>query len=92
LIKEIEEYRKIGGLKKEYSRLFTQVYAMHEISARQNKAVTAIFKLQYYGITEDEIVNLCKFFENHRHNINFESLTADLEKYRNTRTIPSMNS
>lgn len=64
---------------------------MHEISALQNKAVTAVFKLQCYGITEDEIFNLCKFFENHGHNINLESLTADLEKYGN-KAIPPMKS
>jgi hypothetical protein len=91
VIKEIEEYRKVGGLKEEYLRLFTQVYTMHEISARQTKVMTAVFKLQCYGITDDTILNLCKFFENHGHNINLESMAANLKKYEN-QAIPPIKS
>jgi hypothetical protein len=91
VIKEIEEYRKVGGLKEEYLRLFTQVYTMHEISARQTKVMTAVFKLQCYGIGEDEIFKLCKFFENHGHNINLESMWANLKKCEN-QAIPPIKS
>lgn len=91
VIKEIEQYRKVGGLKDEYFKLFTKVCTMREISAAQNKAITAVFKLQCYGITDDTILNLCNFFENHGHSINLESLAANLEKYDN-KTIPPMKS
>ena len=63
VIKEIEDYRKIIGLKKEISRLSWQIYTMNEILGRKNKAVMALLNLQSRGVTEDQILNVCKFFE-----------------------------
>jgi hypothetical protein len=60
VIKEIEDYRKIIGLKKELSRLAVQIYTMNEILGRKNNAVIALLKLQSRGVTEDQIL---RFFE-----------------------------
>gem|GEM_PF-6616759 len=43
----------------EVSRLCMRIYSMHEISARQNKVISAVFRLQnYYQIKEDQILYL----------------------------------
>ena len=64
VIKEIEDYRKIIGLKKELSRLAVQIYTMNEI-------VMALLKLQSRGVTEDcnGIVEAAKSRSNRRPNI-----------------------
>ncbi len=62
VVKEIEDYRKVFGLKRELSRLSAQIYTMNEILGRKNKAINALIRIQNYGITEDEILELCKDF------------------------------
>ena len=66
LIEDIEDYNKIGGLKNEISRLAAQIYAMNETCAPRNKAITSLLKLQNYGITDDEILNVCEFMNRAR--------------------------
>ena len=66
LIEDIEDYNKIGGLKNEISRLGAQIYAMNETCAPRNKAITSLLKLQYYGITDDEILNVYEFLNRAR--------------------------
>ena len=44
VIKEIEDYRKIIGLKKEISRLAVQIYTMNEILGRKYNGVMALLK------------------------------------------------
>jgi len=63
VIKEIEDYRNIIGLKKEISRLAVQIYTMNEILGRKNNAVMALLKLQSRGVTEDQILYLSKYLE-----------------------------
>jgi len=60
VIKEIEDYRNIIGLKKELSRLSAQIYVMNDFLDRKNKAINALISLQNWGITEDEILRVCK--------------------------------
>jgi hypothetical protein len=63
VIKEIEDYREVIGLKKELSRLSWQIYTMNEILGRKNKAVMALLNLQSRGVTEDQILNVYRFLE-----------------------------
>ena len=63
VIKEIEGYREVIGLKKELSRLSWQIYTQNEILGRKNNAVMALIKLQSHGVAEDEILSVCRFFE-----------------------------
>ena len=63
---EIENYNRIGGLKNEISRLAAQIYAINEICAPRNKAITSLLKLQNYGITDIEILNVCEYLNRAR--------------------------
>jgi hypothetical protein len=64
LFSEIRDYDKIGGLKKEVSRLSQQVFVVNRICANQNKSMMAMLNLQSRGITEDKILELNNFLEN----------------------------
>jgi hypothetical protein len=72
VIEEIENYNRIDGLKNEISRLAAQRYAMNEICAPRNKAIASLLKLQNYGITDDEILNVFEFLNSAR----FESVAT----------------
>jgi hypothetical protein len=61
VIEDIENYNRVGGLKKEISRLATEIYAMNEICAPRNKAITSLLKLQSYGISDQELLNVYEF-------------------------------
>jgi hypothetical protein len=80
VIKEIEDYRKIIGPKKELSRLAVQIYTMNEILGRKNNAVMALLNLQSRGVTEDQILSMYIFFEE------YVSCHLALNKYK-TRLI-----
>jgi hypothetical protein len=69
LIRDIKDYNKMGGLKKEVSRLCQQIFVVNGICANQNKAITAMINLQSRGITEDRILQLNNFLENNGYNI-----------------------
>ena len=64
LFNDIREYDKIGGLKKELSRLCQQIFVVNGVWANQNKAMVAMINLQSRGITEDKILQLNSFLEN----------------------------
>ena len=63
MIEEIRDYNKLGGIKKQLSNLATKVFVMNQLSARQNNAIMTLFKLQSRGVTEDQILRLCRYFE-----------------------------
>jgi hypothetical protein len=48
---EIKEYNKIGGLKKEVSRLSQQIFVFNEVWTNQNQAMMATINLRSRGIT-----------------------------------------
>jgi hypothetical protein len=58
VINEIRDYDKIGGLKKELSRLCQQIFVVNGVWANQNKAMRAVLNLQSRGITQDRILYL----------------------------------
>jgi hypothetical protein len=64
LIRDIKDYNKIGGVKKELSTLCQQVFVVNGIWANQNKAMMAMINLQSRGITEDRILQLNNLLEN----------------------------
>ena len=63
VMEEIENYNRLGGLKKQLNDISMQIFMMNQISVRQNYAVNALMKLQLYGITENQILRLCKTIE-----------------------------
>jgi hypothetical protein len=50
LFNDITYYNKIGGLKKEVSRLFQQIFVVNGICANQNKAMMAMINLHHIFI------------------------------------------
>ena len=66
VIEEIENYNRAGGLNKEISRLAVQIYAMNEICAPRNKAITSLLKLQNHGITDEEILDVSEYLNRAR--------------------------
>jgi hypothetical protein len=64
LFNDIQAYNKIGGLKREVSRLSQQVFVVNGVWANQNKAMIAMLNLQSQGITEDKILQLHNLLEN----------------------------
>jgi len=66
LFNEIRDYDKIGGLKKEVSRLCQQIFVVNGVWANQNKAMVDMINLQSRGITEQRILELNNFLESNR--------------------------
>ena len=63
LFNDINDYNKIGGLKKEVSRLSQQIFFVNGVWANQNKAMMAMLNLQSRGITQEQIISLNNFLE-----------------------------
>jgi hypothetical protein len=61
VIEDIEKYNRLGDLQNEISSLAMQRYAINQMSAPRNKAITALLKLQVYGTTDEEILNVYEF-------------------------------
>ena len=58
---EIENYNRLGGLENHLSDTIMQIIMMDQIVARQNRAITALIKLQSHEITDEEILNIHEF-------------------------------
>jgi hypothetical protein len=63
VIEDIRDYDKLGGMKKQQFDVAMQIYALNQFSRRQNNAIMALFELQCQRVTEDQILNVCRFFE-----------------------------
>jgi len=61
VIEDIDKYNNIGDLQNEISSLAMQRYAINQMSAPIDKAISSLLKLQNYGITDDEILNVFEF-------------------------------
>ena len=72
VMNDIQDYNKLGGLKKQLAALCAQVYTVKEVCSHQNQAMVALVKLKSYGIAEDDILNLNNYLE--RNKINLEIL------------------
>ncbi len=66
LIEDIENYNRVGGLNKEISRLAVQIFGMNEICAPGNKAIASLLKLQNYGISDQEVLNVYEYLNRMR--------------------------
>jgi hypothetical protein len=63
VMNDIQDYNKLGGLKKQLAALCAQVYTVKEVCSHQNQAMVALVRLKSYGITEGDIVNLNNYVE-----------------------------
>jgi len=66
VIEGIDDYNIIGGMKNEISNLAMQRYAINQMSAPRDKAISSLLKLQNYGITDDEILDVYEFLNRAR--------------------------
>jgi len=66
VLKDIDDYNIIGGMKNEISTLAMQRYAINQMSAPRDKAITALFKLQCYGISDEEVLNVYEYLNRAR--------------------------
>jgi hypothetical protein len=63
VIEDIRDYDKLGGMKKKLNDISMQIFMMNQYLGRQKCALNALMKLQFYGITENQILSLCKTIE-----------------------------
>jgi hypothetical protein len=63
VVQDIQDYNRLGGLRKELYKTGMQLFAMNQLSARQSKAVMALIKLQSQGVTEDQIVHSREYLQ-----------------------------
>jgi hypothetical protein len=73
LLNEIRDYDKIGGMKREISRLSQQLIVVDGICTNRNKAMRAMLNLQSRGISEDRILYLNDLLEKNGYNIDMKS-------------------
>jgi hypothetical protein len=69
VIEDIENYNRIGGMKNEISTLAMQRYAINQMSAARDKAITALLRLQSYCIKDEEILKVYEYLNR----VRFES-------------------
>jgi hypothetical protein len=60
---------KIADMEKQLNDTIMKIQMVNLVSARQNDAVIALAKLRCYGITENQILNLCKTIEVNGHSM-----------------------
>jgi hypothetical protein len=84
LMKGIDTSDKVSDAKKQLIdaqrqlyQTVMQIYMVKQILMRQNDAVIALMKLQFYGITEDQILKTCRAIEaNGTHNLNGNTINS----------------
>jgi hypothetical protein len=59
VMEDIENYNKLGGLKKELNDTIMSIQMVNLVSARQKEAIIASARLQFQGVTENQILNVC---------------------------------
>jgi hypothetical protein len=63
IMEDIENYNRLGGVKKQLNDTIKNIQMMNLILARQNDAINVLMKLQFYGVTEDQILKMCRAIE-----------------------------
>jgi hypothetical protein len=58
LLQDIEDYSRLGDMKKHWYDTGMQIQMINQIMARQNNAIMSLIRLQGYGITDNEIINV----------------------------------
>jgi hypothetical protein len=66
VIEDIENYNRISGMKNELSNLAMQRFAINQMSAPRDKAITALLRLQAFGVTDDEILKVYEYLNRAR--------------------------
>src|SRR5436309_15124583 len=69
VMQDIENYNRLGGMKKQLYDTIMNIQMVNLVSARQESAINTIMKLQMSGMTEDQILTLCKSIEGNGHKL-----------------------
>jgi len=67
IMQDIEDYNRLGGIKKQVSDMIMQIHMMKEFLGRQNEAINTFMKLRLSGMTEDEILKISRVIERNGH-------------------------
>jgi hypothetical protein len=88
VMQEIEYYNRNGGIKKQLYDTTLQVGMVKEILGRQNNAINTFMKLQISGMTEAQILNLCKTIEASAAilNVNYDIMITRLSPCKRVRS------
>jgi hypothetical protein len=55
VMQDIDNYNKLGGMKKQLADIGMQIYTMNQILARQNRLMMMVLKLEdYHGMSEEQ--------------------------------------
>jgi hypothetical protein len=79
VINLIIDHNKKGQLKRELSELTFQKYAINEFCSRKSQIMISLVRLQRYGITEDQIINVNKFLEKNGYNVDTKSTAGSFK-------------
>jgi hypothetical protein len=60
---------KIADMEKQLNDTIMRIQMVNLVSGRQSTAVIALAKLQCYGITENQILNLCNTIDMNGHSM-----------------------
>jgi hypothetical protein len=63
IMRDVEDYNKFGEMKKKLADMGAQIFMMNQISARQKEAIMALARLQFQGVTENQILDVCRTIE-----------------------------
>jgi hypothetical protein len=63
ILEEIDDYKRLGGVKKQLYDTIMQLSTASQIIARQERVINTPTKLQMSGMTEGQILNACRFLE-----------------------------
>jgi hypothetical protein len=72
VMQDIEYYNRHGGMNKQLNDTTSKIQVMNLISARQNDTIMALARLQVQGITENQILKMCRMIEADGHNFKGE--------------------
>ena len=70
IMQDIDDYNRHGGIKKQLYDTLTQLNMTKEFLGRQNDAINTFMKLRLYGMTEDQILKMCRVIERDGHTFN----------------------
>lgn len=63
ILEEIDDYKRLGGVKKQLYDAIMQLSMASQIMARQERVINTLTKLQMSGMTEGQILNACQSLE-----------------------------
>lgn len=79
VISDVDNYNKSGRMKKQLTDTGMQILMMNQVSAHKNNSIMTLARLQFQGVTENQILNACKLIEVSSHNLNPNSNNSHFE-------------